>query len=172
MNHIGDGQKVLAKAGGQGLATFHAGQDERQLVVFTVGAEHYAVDIGRVSRVVLWTEPTPLPEAPAGVLGVINLYGQVVPVVDLGVRFARQRLAPAGEARVMIVEVSGRAVGLVVDDVLEVAKVQPDQIDPPATATASGMVTGIARRGNRLVILLDVDRVVGSAASLSAPAAS
>lgn len=142
------------------MATGSASPEEHQLVVFTVGPEHYAVEIGRVSRVVLWSEPTPLPEAPPDVLGVINLYGQVVPVIDLGSRFRRQRLAAPGEARVMIVEAGGRAVGLVVDDVLEVAKVQPGQIDPPAAGSSSGMVAGIVRRGERLVILLDLDRVI------------
>lgn len=135
-----------------------AGSGERQLVVFAVGPEHYAVDISYVNRVVLWTQPTPLPESPPGVLGVIDLVGQVVPVLDLGVRFGRQRSHPDADARIMIVELHSRLVGLVVDDVLEVVKLLPGQIDPPA-GPSTGMVTGIGHHGDHLLILLDPERV-------------
>lgn len=150
---------------GQGL--------EGQAVIFAIGREQYGVGISSVREVVPWSEPTPLPQAPPLVEGVINLRGEVFPVVDLARRFGR----PAGErkvdSRIMIVDLPGEAgrVGLVVDQVLEVLQIEGAQIAPPSPVVQSDrehLVQGVAKVGERLIILVDLAEVVREVAPWAA----
>ncbi|MEX0801372.1 MAG: chemotaxis protein CheW [Dehalococcoidia bacterium] len=149
-------------------------QAERQLVVFEMGAEAYAVQIGVVREIIRMQEITRVPGATSSMEGVINLRGKLIPVVDLRKRL-RVAAGDAGmESRIMIVDIEGEDVGAIVDAVTEVVRVAAEAIEPPselvATADAS-FVEGIARLGERLVVLLDVRRILAAEAGPALAAA-
>jgi len=152
---------------------------DMQLVVFNAGKELYGVGIHAVHEIVKVPDVTAVPDAPAFLEGVINLRGRIVPVVDLR---KRMRL-PEGErtksTRILIVENVGKMVGLLVDAVSEVVKVAPDAIEPPPDMISSigvEYVTGVVKAGARLIVMLDLDKVlsiedmkkIGSAAEVAA----
>jgi len=137
--------------------------EERQLVVFQLGAELYGVDIARVHEIIRLQKITRVPRAPSFVEGVINLRGKVIPVVDLRRRFG----LPTGEhtraTRIVVVEIGDQVVGLIVDSVSEVLRVNTSTVEPPSPVVAgidSEYLHGIAKLPERLVILLDLDRVL------------
>ena len=106
---------------------------------FRVGDAHVALDVGQVREVVRWQPVTPLPRAPALIEGVVDLRGAVVPVVDLGRVLSGRPVERGPQARIAVVEVDGLAMGLLVDDAIEVITVDGAALeDPPALATQSG----------------------------------
>lgn len=135
---------------------------DEQLVVFLVGGESYGVAIADVQEIIRTPAITAVPRAPEHVAGVINLRGRVIPVIDLRKRF---RLPPADagrDGRVVVINVSGEIVGATVDSVSEVLRVPAEAIVPPApTLGGSGAhIRGIAQFDERLIVLLDLDRVL------------
>lgn len=137
--------------------------DERQLVVFQLGAEFYGVDIARVHEIIRLQTITRVPRAPAFVEGVINLRGKVIPVVDLRRRFGLESSEHTRASRIVVVEIGDNVVGVIVDGVSEVLRVTGASIEPPSPVVAgieSEYIYGIARLDDRLVILLDLDRVL------------
>jgi purine-binding chemotaxis protein CheW len=144
---------------------------DQKLVVFAVGHQEYAVPITVVKEVQAWTMPTPVPEAPPIVEGVIDLRGEIVPVIDLARRFRTARRKQDQDARIMVMDLGGRHAGWIVDEVVEVHAPAPGAVAPPSpllmtmTAVASDpVVTGILRMGdNRLVVVLDASRVLEDA---------
>ena len=133
-----------------------------QLVVFNVGKELYGMGIESVHEIVKVPDITEVPDTPAFLEGVINLRGKIVPVVDL-----RKRLRLIGKertksSRVLITENEGRLVGLLVDAVSEVLKIPPDTVEaPPEMISSIGVeyITGVAKIGEQLIILLDLKKV-------------
>jgi purine-binding chemotaxis protein CheW len=139
-----------------------AGGDERQLVVFQLGVEFYGVEISCIHEIVRMQKVTRVPRAPAFVEGVINLRGKVIPVIDLRHRFGLPAADHTRASRIVVVEIGDQVVGLVVDGVSEVLRINPALIEPPSPVVAgidSEYLRGIARLPDRLVILLDLDRV-------------
>lgn len=145
-------------------------QVDDQVVVFTLGADQYAVGISTVKEVVNWMNPRPVPHAPEMVEGVIDLRGDVIPVVDLAKRLKASRAKPSEEARIMIMEIGDRPIGLVVDDVIEVLKVAEGKVSPPSPVAQNEkdpIVKGVLKAENRLLILLDAAQLVaGSGAQM------
>lgn len=136
---------------------------ELHLVVFRLDREEYAVPIELVREVVRVADVTRVPQAPAHIRGVMNLRGRILPIVEIRTRLdlTPAELTPA--SRVVVVEVAGRILGLLVDSVGQVAKVgerlvaaPPDEIRTAGAET----VTGVARVGSRLLILLDLNRLL------------
>src|ERR1700716_637662 len=139
------------------------GGDERQLVVFHLGAELYGVEISRVHEIIRLQAVTRVPRAPAFVEGVINLRGKVIPVVDLRRRFGLPLADHTRASRIVVVEIGDQVVGIVVDGVSEVLRVNKGTIEPPSPVVAgieSDYLQGIAKLPDRLVILLNLDRVL------------
>ncbi len=135
-------------------------------VIFRLGRESFGVDIRHVREVVAWEAPTQLPGAPAHVVGVLNLRGEVVPVMDLAKRFRVTRSLADADARIMVVESGGCTAGLVVDEVTEVLSITTEQVQPVsdlARNASDPIVMAVARQGERLIILVDLARVVGEA---------
>lgn len=137
-------------------------QDEEQLVVFALGDELYGVRIGVVREIITWQQVTRVPHTPDYVEGVINLRGRVIPVVDLRCRLGLARGDRDRRTRIVVVEGEGDIVGMVVDAVSEVLTVSSDRIEPPSPYTHINVdyVRGIAKLDDRLIILLDLDRVL------------
>lgn len=145
-------------------------QDGRtfQVVSFRLGAEEYGVDIMIVQEIILLGVVTQVPEVPEYVLGVINLRGNVIPILNLRRRFGMPDEAATDATRIMVINLAGRTVGVVVDGVSEVLRLQRDDIAPtPNSLHAAGKdyVQGLARRGERLLILLDMQRLLGGHAA-------
>jgi purine-binding chemotaxis protein CheW len=137
--------------------------EERQLVVFQLGAELYGVEIARVHEIIRHQTVTTVPRAPIFVEGVINLRGKVIPVVDLRRRFGLPTADHTRATRIVVVEIGDQVVGMVVDSVSEVLRINTSTIEPPNPVVAgidSEYLNGIAKLPDRLVILLDLDRVL------------
>jgi purine-binding chemotaxis protein CheW len=137
-----------------------------QLVVFGIGKELYGVGIGFVQEIVRVPEVTEVPDAPPFLEGVINLRGKVIPIIDLRKRLRLDGKDKTKATRVLVTENEGSKgglVGLLVDFVSEVRKVQSDAVeDPPEMVSAVGVeyITGVAKVDEKLIILLDLKRVL------------
>ncbi len=136
---------------------------EEQLVIFELANEVYGVDIGRVQEIIRMTSITKLPRAPEFVEGVINLRGKVIPVVDLKKRFGLEEGERGRSSRIVVVDVGQQTLGMVVDGVSEVLRINRSAIEPPSpvvTTIESDYIRGIAKLEARLIILLDLDKVL------------
>ncbi len=136
---------------------------ERQLVICELGGQRYGLDIGRVREIIRPTPITSVPGAPPYVEGVLNLRGRIIPVVDLAARLA----LPAGHrtraSRIVVVDAAAGAIGLVVDGVSEVRLAPAEAIEaPPPIAAGADYLAGIVRFDERLVTLLELDRLFGT----------
>ena len=138
--------------------------DIMQLVTFKLSNEEYAVDILKVQEINRMKEITRVPNTPAYVEGVINLRGKVIPVVNLRSKFSLTERENDIQSRIMIMDIQGITMGLVVDAVSEVLRI-PSNIVEPTPPMASNISTeyikGIAKLEDRLIILLDMDMLVG-----------
>ncbi|MFI5087370.1 MAG: chemotaxis protein CheW [Terriglobales bacterium] len=146
---------------------------ELQIVGFRIGRETFGLPISLVHEIVRPPEITNVPHAPEYVEGVMNLRGRIVPVIDLRRRFGGA-IANSRKNRVLVVDVESRAVGLIVDSASEVLKISDAQIEPPPnvlTDAATSYVTGVAKHQGRLIILVDLKRILQSG-ELRLPAAT
>jgi purine-binding chemotaxis protein CheW len=137
--------------------------NDLHIVGFRVGQETFGVPITCVHEIVRVPEITNVPDAAAFVEGVINLRGKIVSVVDLRKRFGATDSVPDKKNRVIVVESEGKLVGLVVDAASEVMKIPHSDIEPPPAILSdgdSGYVTGVGKLKDRLVILVDLSRVL------------
>ncbi len=136
-----------------------------QLVGFVIGKELFGVDILMVQEIIRETPITPIPNSPDFIEGVINLRGNIIPVIDLRKRLnLREGTAPPGQTWIMILNVNGRITGFIVDSVTQVLKVPSNSIKPPPDIVVSGLqsqyITGVCRIDKRLLILLDFNRIL------------
>jgi purine-binding chemotaxis protein CheW len=130
-----------------------------QLVVFRLGAEEYAVSIAQVKEIIRYGGATKLPNTPGHLEGIINLRGKVIPVIDLAKRFGLIREKKA-DAQAVIVEAAGREIGVVVDIVTEVLRIEERAIEPAQTVRHGGeFLRGIGKLDGRLLIILDLDKL-------------
>jgi purine-binding chemotaxis protein CheW len=137
--------------------------DDEQVVVFDVANESYAVNIARVHEIIRLQQITVIPGAPECVEGVINLRGKVIPVLDLRKRFHLHIDEHTRSSRIVVVEINNQTLGLIVDGVSEVLRIQTDRIEPPSplvTGIDSRYLRGIAKLEGRLIVLLDLDQVL------------
>jgi purine-binding chemotaxis protein CheW len=136
----------------------------RQYVLFRLRSEEYGLPIASVQSIIRYEQPTPVPRAPAGVEGVLNLRGQVIPVIDLGRRLFGDPIEPTPLSRIVVAESGLGAVGLAVDAANEVASIPVSEIRPaPQGALDVEMADafeGVANLGDHLVILLDPNKAL------------
>ena len=133
-----------------------------QFLTFTIGAEEYGIEILKVQEIKGYSAITPIPSAPHYVRGVINLRGTIVPVVDLRARFGMAEEAYTKFTVIIVVNLGRRVVGLVVDAVSDVLNVGEHEVEPPpplGVGVESTFMTGLAKMGERLVLLLDIERI-------------
>ena len=136
---------------------------EKHIVGFRVGRETYGVPITALHEIVRVPEITAIPDAPHYLEGVINLRGKIVSVVDLRKRFGQTATELNRRSRILVVEHSRRLVGMIVDSATEVLKIPESEIESaPAMMQDGGLdcVTGLGKYQGRLIILLDVNRIL------------
>lgn len=138
-------------------------EGEIQLVAFKVGNEEFGVDVKKVEGVISLVDITRLPRAPEFVEGIINLRGQIIAVIDLATRLRIPESQQTAGSRIVVVEVEDIKVGLIVD-APEVINISKADIEPSPTIgmgdIESSFIKGVAKLEDRLLILLDVDRVL------------
>ena len=157
---------TFSKRHTQGLATAPVERRD-QYLAFTLGGEAFAMDIRSIREVIQFGGITDVPLMPPFIRGVINLRGAVVPVIDLSVRFGRPATTPAHRTCIVILELSQgedtAELGVMVDNVSEVLSIGESEVEPaPAfgTGLAAEFIAGVAKVGDRFVILLDVNHVL------------
>ena len=134
-----------------------------QLVVMEFASESYCVSIGAVNTIIRMQEITRIPRAPGWVEGVINLRGSIIPVIDLRKKFELTAGEVTKASRIVVVEAAGQMIGMVVDAVVETLRLASEAIEPPSPVVVSvdsAYVRGVGKAGERLVILLDLDKVL------------
>ena len=137
-----------------------------QLVTFSTGDEEFGVDILRVQEIIRTMAITKVPKAPEFVEGVINLRGKVIPISDLRRRFGLQPKAHDKHTRIIVIEINTMIVGFVVDSVSEVLRIPASTVEPPPPVVAgleSEYISGVGKLEDRLLILLDLDRLLSRA---------
>jgi len=143
---------------------------EKQVVLFELGNETYGLDIGAVHEIIRMQPITKVPKAPSYVEGVINLRGKVIPVVDMGRRFDLENAQRSKASRIVVVSNEGTTIGIIVDAVTEVMRISDDSIEPVSdiiTAANSHYLLGIAKLKEKMVILLDLNKVLDKKSMLS-----
>lgn len=141
---------------------------EEQLVTFSLGSEEFGVDIMRVQEIIRIPPITRVPKAPSYVEGVINLRGNVIPVVSLRSRFGMMRVEETDLSRIVVLQVQSKVFGVRVDAVTEVLRIDSEAIEPPpqvALSMDSQFIRGVGKIGERLLILLDLDNIMGGETS-------
>ncbi|HET6514299.1 MAG TPA: chemotaxis protein CheW [Thermodesulfovibrionales bacterium] len=134
-----------------------------QLVTFKLVGEEYAIDILKVQEINRMVDITSVPNTQSYVEGVINLRGKVIPVINLRKKFGLDAKSADSQSRIMVVDV-GTTVGLIVDSVSEVLRLNSDTVEPPPPMTGgagSEFIKGVGKLKDRLLILLDIDKLLG-----------
>ncbi len=137
--------------------------DELQLVSFNIGSEEFGVDILKVQEINRMVEITKVPQAPHYVEGVINLRGKVIPIVDLRKRFNLELKEHDKNTRIVVVDINGNIMGMIVDAVSEVLRLDAGTIEPPpeiVTGVNAEYIKGVAKLDDRLLIFLDLSKVI------------
>jgi purine-binding chemotaxis protein CheW len=145
------------------------GEESHQVLTFVLGNETYGVDILRVQEIRGWSAVTKIPHAPPHVLGVLNLRGSIVPIVDLRMRFALDRAEYTAITVIIVVSVISAAgrrdFGVVVDGVSDVVDVDTADVKAApelGSKAATDYIRGLVPIADRMVVLLDIDRLIGS----------
>jgi purine-binding chemotaxis protein CheW len=138
-------------------------EKDLQVVAFRIGNETYGVRIAAVREIVRVPEITSVPNAPELIEGVINLRGKIIPVMDLRKRFGLSEIVTDKKNRILVVDLENKLLGLIVNSASEVLKISPSDIEAPGTVFAegeSGYVTGVGKLKGRLIILLDINKLL------------
>lgn len=136
---------------------------KRQMIVFKIGPEEFAIEIELAKEIVLMRPITPVPETRDFVEGVINLRGNLVPVLDLRKRLRAGRAENGSKTRIIISMIDGKQTGLIVDGASEVIRVSEDMLEPPPdviTELGADYVAGVINLGARFVTLLDLRKAL------------
>lgn len=147
-------------------ARVHDADTLLQLVTFTISSEEFGLDILKVQEIIRTMEITRVPRAPEFVEGVINLRGKVIPIIDMRKRFGLEAKTHDSHTRIIVVEISATIVGFVVDSVSEVLRIQSNTVEPPppiVSGVDSEYISGVGKLEDRLLILLDIDRLLSEA---------
>jgi purine-binding chemotaxis protein CheW len=143
-----------------------------QLVTFAIGEEEFGIDILRVQEIIRTMDITKVPNSPPAVEGVINLRGKVIPVIDLRKRFSMESRPHDSQTRIVVIAIHGMIIGFVVDGVSEVLRIQSNTVEPPPPVVCgieSEYIKGVGKLGERLLILLDLDKLISSEEVHTAP---
>jgi len=154
----------MATATTETMATSGTTTETMQLVSFHLADETYGVEITTIREIILMCDITKVPQTPHYIEGLINLRSSVIPVMDLRTFFGIERGELNDHSRIMVINVGDRTMGVVVDGVDEVLRIQRDQIAPPPPAVASlgrDYLNGLVRLEDQLLIMLDIEKILG-----------
>ena len=135
---------------------------ETQFVVFKLGKEEYGVDIMQVKEIVSYKEPVKVPNTPNFIEGIINLRSEIKPIVNLKKRFNINGESIDEETRIIVMNIDSKQVGFIVDDASEVITISDDNIEAAPDIIAGidrRYITGIGKVNDRILILLDLDKL-------------
>lgn len=150
-------------AGEKTTALGAVGDELLQLVSFKIGAEEFGVDITKVQEINRMVEITKVPQAANYVEGVINLRGKVIPIIDLRKRMSMEIKENDKNTRIVVVDIENFVMGMIVDSVSEVLRIPVSTIEPPpdiATGMNADYIQGVAKLEDRLLIFLDLSKVI------------
>lgn len=143
--------------------------EEFQIILFELGNSLYGIPIEKVSEIIKIEEIAVLPKAPQYIEGVLNLRGNVVPIIDLRKRFGMPQVERTKKSKIIVLLVGKRLFGVIVDTVHEVLALSKDNIEP-SLPTASGLkadfIDSIGKHGDKLIIILDITKIVQSKESI------
>ncbi len=144
-----------------------AGQASSEYLTFTLGKEEYGIDILKVQEIRSYEAVTTIANAPAFIKGVVNLRGTIVPIVDMRIKFNLGEVSYDQFTVVIVLNVSGRVVGMVVDGVSDVIALSHDQVRPApdfsSTTFDTKYITGLGTIDQRMLILVDIEKLMGAA---------
>jgi purine-binding chemotaxis protein CheW len=139
--------------------------DELQLVVFNIGKEEFGVEIMRVQEIIRMTSITGIPQAPAYIRGIINLRGRIIVVLNLNVIMGMETKELDENTRIIVANIDETVMGFIVDSVSEVIRLPENNVEPAPAVIASKIgteyVRGVGKMEDRLLILLDLDKMLG-----------
>ncbi len=141
-----------------------------QLVGFRLDSEDYAIAITKIQEIILMKPITRIPQVPDFIEGLINLRGSVIPIVNLRRRFGLAPREVDDDTRTIVVNIHDKTVGCIVDTVTQVMRINREQIQPPplsVLAIAHQYIAGLARLDDRLLIVLDIDRLFEDQSQIS-----
>lgn len=133
-----------------------------QLVSFKIGNEEFGIDILKVQEINRLMQITKVPNAPSFVDGVVNLRGRIIPVISLRSRLNMEKIEHDSKTRIIVVELQGTTVGFIVDEVSEVLRIPKSITEAPPAMVAgidSDYITAVGKLEDRLLILLDLEKV-------------
>jgi purine-binding chemotaxis protein CheW len=134
-----------------------------QIVSFRLANEEYGVDIMRAQEIIMPGQITRVPEVPDYICGLINLRGHVIPIVDLRKRFGLNAKPNDEHTRIIVVNVASKTIGIVVDAVTEVLRINAGQIEPPPSSVSGidhDYIRGLVKLEDKLLILLNIERIL------------
>ncbi|MCW2481316.1 chemotaxis protein CheW [Candidatus Symbiopectobacterium sp. NZEC135] len=137
----------------------------QEFLIFTLGDEEYGVDILKVQEIRGYDQVTRIANTPSFIKGVTNLRGVIVPIIDLRIKFAQQEVDYDDNTVVIVLNLSQRVVGIVVDGVSDVLSLTADQIRPApefAVTLSTEYLTGLGSLGERMLILVDIEKLLSS----------
>lgn len=156
----------IVKGGGHGMVDI-------QFVIFTLGNEKYAVNIRHVSSITKYTHVTKVPNAPVYLEGVINLRGEIIPIINLKQRFGVTAGVTDDKTRIIISQVNGKVLGFIVDEAFRVIKLSESEIEP-APAIIKGpsavFVQGIGKLDGEILVMLDLEKIMTQEEVMAMPA--
>lgn len=144
-----------------------SGNDIQQFLTFTLDDQEFGIEILRVQEIKNFTRVTPIPNMPSCIKGVMNLRGTIVPIVDLRIRFDMPTTQYSQFTVIIVVNVGTRIMGLVVDAVSDVLNVESNAIEPTPDLGSINIsfISGLAKSGDRLVTLLDIEQLLNDQVS-------
>ncbi|AGT08381.1 chemotaxis protein CheW [Paracoccus aminophilus] len=140
-----------------------ANPNEMELLAFRLGEQEYCIDIMSVREIRGWTNATPLPFSPAHVVGVINLRGTILPVLDLAIRLKMKATSASDKNVIIVVDVNNQTAGLLVDAVSDIISIAPNDLQIPPDLGNDDMkscIRSLTLIENRLIRVLDLDLVI------------
>ncbi len=159
-------QETLTRAPSSMAGTRRSEANTHEFLAFTLGKEEYGIDILKVQEIRGYESVTRIANAPEFIKGVVNLRGTIVPIVDMRIKFNLGTPVYDQFTVVIILNVSGRVVGMVVDSVSDVTTLTAEQIRPApemGTVFNTNFLTGLGTIDNRMLILVDIDKLMSSA---------
>jgi purine-binding chemotaxis protein CheW len=139
--------------------------DRREFLTFVLGQEEYCIDILKVQEIRGYDAVTRIANAPDFIKGVINLRGNIVPIIDLRIKFRLGEVEYGGQTAVIVINVLGRTIGMVVDRVSDVMSLSHDRIKPApefGTALNTQYILGLAMLDDRMIIVINIEKLISS----------